>query len=205
MFLITLIISNSYILYLNKKYEKMYKNTESNINTCAVILNEKKEKEYTYSYTIKIKDGEYKNKKFILTLKKTENNILKYGDLIEIDGKYFQPNKGKNYKGFDYSNYLKSKKIYGTIIGQKIKKISENNLNVLFIKSNRIRNNIINKANILLPMKTRGLLIGLLIGDKEEIQEETINNFRESSLSHILAVSGLHISYIVLRNNIYIK
>ena len=41
-----------------------------------------------------------------------------------------------------------------------------------------------------------GFLIGLLLGDKSEVLDETSENFRNSSLSHILALSGLHIVYV---------
>jgi len=66
------------------------------------------------------------------------------------------------------------------------------------IKSNNIRNSIIEKANSLLPEKTNELLIGILLGDKSGISEEIIENFKISNLSHILSVSGAHTSYIIL-------
>ena len=73
------------------------------------------EKEYTNMYTIKIKSGEYKKKKFYLYVKKNEKEKLKYGDLIKINGEYEEPSEARNYKGFDYKEYLKTKKIYGSI------------------------------------------------------------------------------------------
>lgn len=44
----------------------------------------------------------------------------------------------------------------------------------------------------------KALLKGLLIGSKDELSESQVDNFRISNLFHILAVSGMHISYIVL-------
>lgn len=41
-----------------------------------------------------------------------------------------------------------------------------------------------------------GFLAGLLIGDKNEIPDEIKTDFRNSSLSHILAISGMHIIYV---------
>ena len=40
--------------------------------------------------------------------------------------------------------------------------------------------------------------MGILVGYKDEISENIQENFKESNISHILAVSGLHVSYIVL-------
>lgn len=43
----------------------------------------------------------------------------------------------------------------------------------------------------------KALLKGILLGEKKEITEEQEEAFRVSSLSHILAVSGMHIVYII--------
>ncbi len=156
------------------------------------------EKEYTNMYTIKIKSGSYNNKKFYLYTDK--ENKLKYGDLIEINGEYGIPNEARNYKGFNYREYLKTKKTYGSIKVDKnqIKVIEDNKLNLILILSNKIRNYIINKSNNLLPKETSSLLVGILIGDKTEISEDIIENFKISNLFHMLSVSGAHTSYIIL-------
>lgn len=41
-------------------------------------------------------------------------------------------------------------------------------------------------------------MLGILVGYKDEISEEIKQNFTESNISHVLAVSGLHVSYIIL-------
>lgn len=205
LFCISTIISNTYLIYLRNKYDNFYKNIPDKIKITAVVVSEKTEKEYVYTYVVKAKYGGYKNKKFILNIKKDENNILKYGDLINIEGKYLVPSIARNYKGFNYVNYLKSKKIYGTISENKIDVLKDKELNFILINSNNIRNYIEKQAKNLLPKKTSGLLIGIILGNKEGISKETLEDFRKSNLSHILAVSGAHTSYIILRNNIYIK
>ena len=204
-FCISAIVSNMYLTYLNNKYESFYKNAPEVINCKAIVISKKKEKEYSYSYIIKIKEGILKNKKFILSLKKSDENIINYGDLIYLEGKYSVPNTARNYKGFDYSNYLKSKKIYGTIIGSKIEIKKHEAINFIFLYSNIIRNTIEERIDRLLMQDSGNLLKGILIGNKEEIDEETIENFRNSNLSHILSVSGMHTSYLILRLNLYFK
>ena len=198
------IISNTYLIYLNNKYEKVY-NSITNIKTEAVILGSKEEKEYTYTYLIKIKKGTYKNKKFILSIKKDKVNTFKYGDLISFEGEFLVTSKATNFKGFDYSLYLKSKNIYGTIKANNANLIKKNDLNFFLLKSNCIREKIINKTSKLLPSEDGGLFIGIILGDKHDISKEVINSFKKSNLMHILAVSGMHISYIILRSNICFK
>lgn len=120
--------------------------------------------------------------------------------MIEVDGEYIIPSEARNYKGFDYREYLKSKKIYGTIknSNKNIKVIKEDNIGIVLKLSNNIRNYIINTSNKLLPEKTSSLLVGILIGDKSGISEEIIEDFKISNLSHMLAVSGAHTAYIIL-------
>lgn len=197
-FCISAIISNYYILYVNNKYIEFYKKTPNIMNIEAVVVAEREEKEYSYKYIIKVKNGIYKGKKFILSAKKDD---LKYGDLIEIkEGEYIAPLERRNYKGFDYREYLKTKKIFGTIKANnnKIQVLKNKQINPLLITSNKIRNSIIENIKKVLPDKTNKLLAGILLGNKSEIQEEIIEDFKTSNLSHMLAVSGAHTSYVIL-------
>ena len=49
-----------------------------------------------------------------------------------------------------------------------------------------------------MPEEKANLLLGILVGYKDEISDEIQENFKESNISHILAVSGLHVSYIII-------
>lgn len=198
-FCLSAIISNTYLLCLNYKYNKFYKNSPDIIKGEAVIIGDRIEKEYNYTYTIKIKNGNYKNKRFILSVKKDESK-LEYGDLIKIEGEYILPNEARNYKGFNYREYLKTKKIFGTIKtdNNKIEVIEKNKINKALIITNKLRKSVIEKIEIILPDKTNKLLEGILLGNKSGISEEIIEDFKTSNLSHILSVSGAHTSYIIL-------
>ena len=41
-------------------------------------------------------------------------------------------------------------------------------------------------------------LNGILLGKTENIDLNIIENFRNTNISHILAISGLHISYVII-------
>ncbi len=185
-------------MYLNKKYHKVYKNTKNIENVKAVILKGPIENEYTYKYIVKAKTGQLKNKKFIIYINKNNNKLFKYGDLIKIQGEYSSPQTARNYKGFDYSKYLKTLKIYGIIKIEEANLLKENDLNFVLISINNLKQKMIDHANKNMPQKTANLLLGLLIGQKDNIQEDIIKSFRTANLSHILAVSGAHTSYIIL-------
>ncbi len=60
-----------------------------------------------------------------------------------------------------------------------------------------LREGISDRATRLLGEETGALACGFLIGDTSEMSEVTIRDFRRAGVSHILAVSGMHISIIL--------
>ena len=183
-------ISNSILNRSNKKYETLYKN-EENLEIDAIIVSNKTEKEYYNKYKIKVINSKYKNTQLYINTK--EN--LKYGEIIKIKGKYIEPQRARNYGGFDYKQYLKTQKIYGTIKAEKIKIVDQRRgimeiSNSIYLK---IKENIKQTYN----KETSGIILGIMLGDTTQINEETKNNFSESNISHVLAVSGMHISYLI--------
>lgn len=192
------LIGNTQVLYLKNKYLKIYKDDKSIISAMAVVVKGPSEGEYNYKYTVKARTGKYKNKKFIVYINKKNKKLLEYGDLIEIKGEYSAPEVARNYKGFDYSQYLKTLNIYGTIKVEESKIINKNQLSPILISINNIKEKMIDNANRNMPKRTANLLLGILIGERDNIQEDIIESFRTANLSHILAVSGAHTSYIIL-------
>ena len=202
--IISSIISNSITILESKKYEVMYKELSSteNIALVATVISNKEEKEYYNKYKVKTK---YKNKdlRFYITVDK--NKDIKYGDKIKLSGNYIQPESQRNYKGFDYSEYLKQLKIYGTIKCKNIKILKENDLNTIILLSNKIENDIESKAKITLDKETSSIFLGIMLGKTQEIDETNKENFRNASMAHILAISGMHITYIIIGVNLTIN
>lgn len=58
------------------------------------------------------------------------------------------------------------------------------------IIENQIRKKIKTKEH-------QDILLGILLGNDEAIEKKTKQNFIESNLSHILAVSGMHVAYVI--------
>lgn len=75
-------------------------------------------------------------------------------------------------------------------------------IEILQIKSElffqRTRNKIKKIYENHLPKDSSSLLEALTIGDKSDLDDDIIENFRKASLSHVLAISGAHFSYIIL-------
>ena len=187
----------------NQKYEYLYKNKEQ-LEMIATVISQKQEKEYKVIYEIRVdqikgKKDIYKGTHLLLNIKnKIKMQDFKYGMQIKIYGEYSRPSIARNTNGFSYKNYLKSINIYGNINSEKIEIIKENNINYINTFLNNIKTKIKNNINNLLPEKEGNLLIGILTGDTNKIDENIVEDFRLSSLYHMLAVSGSHVSYVIL-------
>lgn len=197
-------ISYTYISICEKSFKDKYKNIEE-ITAVATIVGNPKEKEYKTTYKIKVEsvngNREYKNTYLQLEIKKANDGITyKYGQKLLIAGTFKEADGKRNNSGFDYKEYLKINKIYGIITAKQesIKVLKEKNLNIVLININKCSNKIKENANKLFDKNEANLLSGILIGDKEGIEKEVQENFRDSNLSHMLAVSGAHVSYVIL-------
>lgn len=198
MYLIVMCISSIYVYNKNLNYESKYKKYDNkNISIEGTIISDIEEKEYNYTFTIRTKDGY-----FLVNLKKNKEEIsLEYGDKLQISGEYQEPNRARNYKGFDYKNYLKINKIYGIIRVDLYTNIiikHQKNLSNFKLLIHKIREKLKQNIQELLTKETYALGIGILIGDNSRIDEQIVEDFKNSNLSHMLAVSGAHINYVVL-------
>ena len=191
--IISSFISNIIIKYQESKYENLFKGSQE-LELTAIVVSNKQEKEYYNRYQIQVDEGNYKNAKLYINTK--EN--LEYGDRVEIKGEFQEPQTVRNYKGFDYKQYLKTLKIYGTLKVSSIKVLENNCVNELLKLSNELFLKI--KYNIQKTYNSNisGIVLGIMLGYTEHIDENIREDFSKSNISHVLAVSGMHISYIII-------
>lgn len=62
----------------------------------------------------------------------------------------------------------------------------------------KARESIISKIKEIIPNDNSNILTGLILGVKTDLSKEIQEDFRNSSLSHVLAVSGMHVGYVVI-------
>lgn len=197
--IVTCLLSFLQINNLNNKYNKMYKLDDENIAITGTVCSQIKETDYKYSVNIEL---ENKLKLTVYIDKKGNVSKLEYGNKISVTGTYKKPTEKRNYKGYDYMKYLKTKKICGSLmVDGRVKLIKTKNINLIFAIINKL--SLIFKQNLkkLLPKQEAELEQGILLGDTSDIESEIKDDFRECNLSHMLAVSGAHLSYLVLGIN----
>lgn len=198
-YVIVFILGIVHITYLEYQFENKYKEAE-NLEIIATVVNNGEDKDYKTVYKIKVEEGKYKNTYLLLNIKNKDNVNLNYADKIYINAEFEEPNVARNYGGFSYKEYLKTKKIYGIVNASKenLKIIKSNNVNIINKIANKFSNIITKNIDKVFSEKEGGLLKGILIGNKENLDEDIQEDFKNSNLSHMLAVSGAHVSYIIL-------
>lgn len=136
------------------------------------------------------------------------------GNSIYAEGIFLKGREKRNPGEFDYNRYLISKGISGILISNEGDSInilsSENDFVSSIIFS--ARKSIDERLHKIFEPETAGLLRGLLLADRSEIDFELKTQFINSGVIHVLAVSGLHVGYILLiflfvfgRFNIYLR
>lgn len=204
-FIIFYLISYFQITSIEKSFNTKYKNINGVLQIVGTIISNPSQKQYKTSYTLQVEsingNKSYKNTKLLLNVKKDKKEKLYfYGNKISFESEFEEPSIQRNEKSFNYKEYLKTKGIYGIVEtkASKIKIIKENNSKFILKFANTVTNKIEEQANKLLSKKEAGLLVGILIGSKDNLDEDIAETFRNSNLSHMLAVSGAHVSYIIM-------
>jgi len=95
---------------------------------------------------------------------------------------------------FDYGRFLERNGIYLTLSAQKIADYSQSDTRFSWLQLRKILNQ---KIDALFSEQTAAIAKALLIGYKQDLDYETRQSFSRSGLSHIMAVSGLHVGFVV--------
>ena len=169
-----------------------------------IYINNYKYKEANYVGIVK--NIIYKEDKMTIQI----NNILinydeiidlNLGDTIKVSGELNIPKK-TIFNQFNYGKYLLSNKIEYTLRADKIIKYKDNK-NIFY----KIKNFIIKRIETLNSSK---YLKTFILGDKSELDNDMKSIYQENGISHLLAISGMHITLLasilkVFKKNILVS
>lgn len=175
------------------------------VKIIGMIVDEPVAKERVPQYTVAMKKiviGEYECpiSGKVFAEPRRENLELQYGDLISYQGKVEPFNFPRNPNLFDLNKYYHRRGILGKI------KFSKDNVNLIAQnKGNLIAQHLIfplrryffKVINHYLKGPQRALLLGMLLGEKQDLPKSVRTAFADTGLAHILAVSGLHVGILV--------
>lgn len=126
----------------------------------------------------------------------------RYGDRIQVTGLLRTPRGRRNPGEFDYQEYLLAQRVFAIIFVRKPEQISliaagGGNWFVreLVVPTKQYLEGLISSH---LPAVESALLHGLLIGERGGLSFEVKDAFAKLGVIHVLAVSGLHVGFIIL-------
>lgn len=127
----------------------------------------------------------------------SEVNYDLQGKGIEITGKLKVPESAGNPNCFDYRLYLKTKGIKYTFSVDSLKTISDEPSLYFRFKKRILLERLKYEKEFIDNEEVYGMLKGILFGDKSFISDEISEDFIGNGTAHVLAVSGLHIGFIL--------
>lgn len=122
-----------------------------------------------------------------------ENGEIKYGQRIFVYGSGSIWEEASNPGGFDAKTYYFSMGITGAVHGKAVR--------IRSFSYDRLRQTLFHAKNTLLQSfvtylgeENAGVIASMLLGERALLSEETEELYRHGGISHILAISGLHVS-----------
>ena len=184
---------------LNSKNHYSKKSIEETNSIRAIVTTTLKPNEKYNKYFISLShfNDSVASGKILLYAPKTNNKTLHSGDEIWLNNAVYPIPKAFNPYQFDYSNYLEKQNVFHQIYTRENQiKIIQTHKTIGFYIEN-LRNNLSQSFDIHhFEPKTKAIIDALILGQRLELDKETIADYSNAGVIHILAISGLHISII---------
>lgn len=121
------------------------------------------------------------------------------GDRVRVAGELARPAIASNSGGFDYRRYLSSQRIHWLLQARgaaSVTVVPEAGWSAaaLLGRVDAAREHLGARLSHLYPSHQSGYMQGLILGLREELDPDTFNRFAKLGLTHILAISGLHVA-----------
>lgn len=170
------------------------------------ICSEPDVREFKITYQVKVREiysseGQKSTggKILLTTLRTSGTSIYEYGSNIEVRGQLTIPKGQRAPGGFDYRRFLAKSGISATLFAKTEDIVTgrDKGGNPLVKIGLGLRSRIVDVIERSLPKEQAALLNGMLIGYTDGMSEDTTNAFSDAGLSHLTAVSGMNVAFIV--------
>ena len=186
----TFFLSLIFLVFILTWYQVFFKNDNSKFSNEEEITGLIKSKKVT-------------NNKITLELKSKENIIINYyvdtydelnklndtlyeGVTVTAHGTLNQPSNNTIPNTFNYKKYLKSKKIYYTFKADALEVVGQNS-NIYYQFKHWLSKKIES-------IDDTGYIKAFVLGSKNEIDEDIFKTYQNNGITHLFAISGMHIS-----------
>jgi competence protein ComEC len=187
---------------------------KTNYTNCKKVFEEPQQ--ITFCLREKLKGNDY-NDRYIAIINRIENqnytgriivniqkdslpNLLVIGNTIRLKTTLQQNSSPKNPNQFDYARYLKDKQIYAQVFATKSEiRINKTIKKDIWYYTAKLHSRIVNNLNKQHFAPTEmNVALALILGQRQEIASDIIQDYQFSGATHILSVSGLHVGFIML-------
>ena len=213
--LITLIILLGYLSFSQYKIrlpDYPFKQTEiRNAKIFGRIETLNLPREKTVSFILNIDSIKTHNSKYITTTSAqckfygSKSSIRRFsgkylpGNYIEVNGKIFRPRNKRNPGEFDYRQYLRGEGVAAQVSIYHLQDIK------ILDGRNKTLKSIIYLMRLAIAKQIAKIYIGeekhlvkaLILGERKDLDKSIVADFINSGTVHVLAVSGLHVGFIV--------
>jgi len=194
-----------FALHYPKNQDSHYSNSDYSSSEKSLVkgvISEKlKPNQFSFKYFMEVESvnkKETKGKLLIILNRKDAEKEFEIGDEILANAVLKPIIRPHNPYQFDYAAYLEKKDVFDQLYleNQNYKVIAkQENLNFLL---ERTRNKVVaffENENI--PTERINIIKALFLGQRQNIEQETLDNYSKSGAIHILAISGLHIGILL--------
>lgn len=129
----------------------------------------------------------------LITVRK--GSKLAFGTRVQLRGTLKSPFISED---FSYRGYLARQKIFSVMKYPQIKIYTNSVFHPLFSPMYVLRTWFDGQIQKYIPPPENGFALGILVGDRAEISEKTVNDFQKTGLSHLLALSGYNITILAI-------
>ena len=124
-----------------------------------------------------------------------EAPYFRYGDRLEMEGMLEKPSALGD---FDYGAYLANQGISLTMpFPDQLRLLDQGRGNTVLENVYNLRRELSKGLNRAMPEPQASLSQALLLGIRGRLPEDTIEDFRSTGTSHMLAISGLHVGVVL--------
>ena len=119
---------------------------------------------------------------------------LRYGDTLRLYGSLERP---EPIGDFDYAAWLEAQGIAGVLWARQAETVATGGGHWAMAALHRFREHLASALQRAMPAPESGLAQALLLGIRTELPAEVKDSFRTAGMSHLLAISGLHVGIVL--------
>jgi competence protein ComEC len=192
-----------YALHYKPNHAHHYSNTNYNEKALVrgIISEKLKPNAFSYKYFLEVESVDKVNqtgKLLIILSKKDAEKEFQIGDIVLAYAKIKPIIRPHNPNQFDYAAHLEKKDVFNQLyLDNKNFKINGSEKELLY-QLEKIRQKIVSYLEKEKVSENRlSIIKALFLGQRQNIEQQTLNQYSQAGAIHILAISGLHIGILL--------